>query len=149
MSLAVRETCSRIFFPIGPLYCSVSSTWLTLHTRLPKPLNKRPKKLKPQIRNTYPRWQTWLGSRLRGCSGTVQFGVWTEGLFSPSDLYGQVVEGYLGFVFSVQFIYIYIYMIMMSLSLNWTCQRDKVSLIVKFGLKKDIFKKKKMIMIYF
>ena len=27
----------------------------------------------------------------------VKFGVWTEGLFSPSGLYGRVVEGYLGF----------------------------------------------------
>ena len=26
---------------------------------------------------------------------------------------------------------------MMSLSLNWTCQRDRVSLIVKFGLNKN------------
>ena len=35
------------------------------------------------------------------------------------------------------YIYIYIYMIMMSLRLSWTCQRDEVSLIVKFGLNKN------------
>ena len=35
------------------------------------------------------------------------------------------------------FDYIYIYMIMMSLRLSWTCQRDEVSLIVKFGLNKN------------
>ena len=145
MSLAVRETCSRIFFPTRPLYCSVSRTWLTLHIGLPQPLNKRPKKLKPQIRNTYPWWQTWLGSRLKSCSGTVQLGVWIEVLFSPSGLYDRVVEGYLGFFFFVQFIYIYIYiyMVMMSLSLSWTCQRDRVSLHVKFGLNKNNFILKK------
>ena len=33
-------------------------------------------------------------------------------------------------------------MIMMCLSLSWICQKDKVSLIVKFGLKKIILFKK-------
>ena len=30
----------------------------------------------------------------------------------------------------------------MSLSLNWTCQKDRVSLFVKFGLNKNNFVKK-------
>ena len=33
---------------------------------------------------------------------------------------------------------------MMSLSLSWTCQRNRVSLFVKFGLNKNNFVKKKM-----
>ena len=38
------------------MFYNLLSYWLTLHTGLPKPLNNRPKKLKPQIRNTYPLW---------------------------------------------------------------------------------------------
>ena len=30
-------------------------------------------------------------------------------------------------------------MIMMSLSLNWTCWKDKVLLLIKFGLNKNNF----------
>ena len=32
-------------------------------------------------------------------------------------------------------------MVMMSLSLRWTCSRDKVLLLIKFGLKKKIYLK--------
>ena len=41
--------------------------------------------------------------------------------------------------FGYIYIYIYIQMIMMSLSLDWTCQRDRVSILVKFGLNKNNF----------
>ena len=33
-------------------------------------------------------------------------------------------------------------MMSLNLSLSWTCQRDRVSLIVKFGLNKNNFVKK-------
>ena len=37
---------------------------------------------------------------------------------------------------------------MMSLSLSWTCQKDKVSLFVKFGLNKNNFYLNKMIILF-
>ena len=35
---------------------------------------------------------------------------------------------------------------MMSLSLSWTCQRDRISLLIKFGLKKNFYLNKMIIL---
>ena len=39
-------------------------------------------------------------------------------------------------------------MVIMNLSLSWTCQRDRISLIIKFRLNKNNFILKKMIMMW-